>query len=185
MTLTEIYRRCSQKGECKLWNGGVNQNGAPMVCPPKKLRDSGLFRQRWTPARAVVWAMKTGERPSGTMVMTCRNPMCLEHSHMAVMSKGDAVRFHAAGGAYKTLKHTISRRSAALKARSKLTNEIVAQIRAAGPFMGDKNKRRAEFVRQMSERYGVNAAVVYDVLGGRAWVTAPLPSSSVWALAAA
>lgn len=180
-SLTAIYRNCSQRGECRLWNGATSQGGYPFIYLPE-LYASGTRRNGMKSARVVVWELaKKSPAVDRKIVMKCRNRTCLWHGHMEAMTFAQAQQFARDGGSYSSMHRRIA---CVINARknSTLTMEKAREIRrrvaSACPL------ERTQIVRLIAAEFDLNRSTVDQVLRGARWAEGLAPNSSVFSMRA-
>lgn len=160
LTLELIKARCIEDDKCLLWQGAM--------CGDKPTaRHNGSNCN----VRRMFWSLLHPAKPlSADQVLriTCHDTRCLVH--VARISRADLMRRTA-----KSLRGNLvitAARTAARRRRSKLTAEIVAQIRT------DPRSKR-----QIAEAYNLNRRTVQRILHLQTW--APMVGSSVFRAGAA
>lgn len=177
-SLSSILRCCSVDGECRLWNGALSANGYPYVYDGR-VHQAGMASgnrrvNAMVSARMLVWRLAKGPMPESKnrVVLTCCNKLCLQPDHMEAMSHGDAARFAAARGAYKTLRH----RAAALRnarGTAKLDTNKADVIRHR--VLVEKLDRKA-----VAKDFDVSTSLVDQIIRGVRWKSRIAPNASVF-----
>lgn len=172
VTLTSIYSRCSQRGECRLWGGALSANGHPYVYCPDTYASKGRNYAN-LPGRHLVWRLvhKEPVQQGMRVMMTCRNRTCLWHGHMAKMTIAEATTFAAAGGAYQTLAHKVARTINGRK-MAKLNQQKADQVRAR-VFAGEHRE-------DIADELEVSRSLIDQICRGDRWVPPVIQGSSVF-----
>jgi hypothetical protein len=152
MTLDDIKARCEEVGKCWIWQGSVSVAGYPIV------KAAGVRSGTLLVRRLAVELDGRPALPRQPVLATCGerlccNPACLNPSSASAVGKAAAK-----AGAWKT----VSRRAKIAKAKranSKLTSEMVSEVRAS-----------PESSRVIAKRMGINRRRVLDIRNGRAWI---------------
>lgn len=141
-----IRMRCVEEGDCLMWQGARSDSGQPCMHHQGKTRAM---------VRRVLYAEVHGvEVPADRCVITtCGQRLCLNPKHLKEVSRGE-VRTHAAKfGAYKSAA-MVMKRTAAVRKKSHITEEVVEHIRAA------------KTAREAHEQTGVSLGYVYLIRDG-------------------
>lgn len=141
-----IRMRCVEEGDCLIWQGARSDSGQPCMHHNGKTRAM---------VRRVLYAEVNGvEIPDDRCVITtCGQRLCLNPKHLKEVSRGE-VRTHAAKlGAYKSAARVL-KRTATLRKKSHITDEVVARIRGA------------KTAREAHEQTGVSLPYVYQIRDG-------------------
>ena len=186
MTLKEIYARCAQRGECKIWKGALSANGYPYIHDPEKHARTKKATGRGGSCRSgrrVVWKLKHGKEASGTVILTCGNKLCLNPAHMVDGTRSDVQRLASATGRLQTLARKVAC-AVNVQRNAKLSPEKAEAIRVVlAPMKGYKNPARRRAMEELASMYGVSYTAINDVRLGKRWAKpAVMPNSSVWAM---
>lgn len=148
-TLESLLDRTVEIGDCREWTGAGD---VPHV------RVAGEV----VPVRRLILRLAEIDiRPGYVVGNTCRNPKCVEPSHIVIRSP----KQHARIGHKRRNQQLINRKIAATKrAKSKFTPELVAEIRAS-----------TESGRVLAERLGMNRRSVYRIRSGQRWADTSSP----------
>jgi hypothetical protein len=167
MSPYRILMNCESQGECRLWKGGLGGRGYPYVWSRKQCRSVN--------ARKVIWRKvdPTPVPPTHRIVMTCRNKLCLNCDHMALMTRQESSAFAADGGAYSTVRRLISN---AMNARK--NSKIGSLERAQELRLAVQSKQLT--VQQAAVVYGAHERVVQKIVKGDRWVPRLAPNCSVF-----
>lgn len=135
--------KCTECGDCLLWQGPTNAKGHPKI---------GLKS-----ARRVVWTEKTGKelRPDQLVTVTCRQSRCLEH--LALTTKGEVARIVNARPDVKAKRSASSARTNRPK-YGKLSMEQARYIRAS-----------EKLGKELAQELGVSTGLISHVRTGRSW----------------
>lgn len=175
LSLSRIHANCVHKANgCKLWKGAVSRQQCPCVYDASAYASGA--KQTMANARRIVYARANGEIPAGRLVvLTCRNPTCLEPSHMQAMTQLESRRFAAAGGAYDTLACKVQR--IAIGRRNALLSWDEADAVRARVLAGEP---RLDVARSL----GVHRSVVDKIVSGTRYVQRAVANNSVFNIAA-
>lgn len=144
-TLPELHARCTECGDCLLWQGAHNGTGHP--------------RHAGGSVRRAVWALTHRPAPANRIVtVTCGQIACLNPAHLALTTRGEVTRIvHN--------RPDVRMRRAAASARTnqatmgKISMAIARQIRASTQTGVD-----------LARHYGVSTSLVSLVRQGKTWV---------------
>jgi hypothetical protein len=182
-SISSIYAKCSQRGECRLWKGATSERGYPTIYLPDLYAKSGGKRNGNTSARSVAWRAVHGEVPEGhRMVVTCEHRLCLFVGHMQPMTRLDAQRFAAARGAYSSTRCRIARTATARK-NGKLDHSQAQMIRdrvAAAPASESSRVRK-----ELAAELNLARSTVDQIVRGKRWAKWLAPNASVFTMAQA
>lgn len=130
----QFWAKVSKTGTCWLWTGKRYAKGYGCVAR----YDRGLLAHR------IAYEYANGPIPLGLLVRhTCDNPPCVNPSHLILGTQAD------------NLNDAIDRN----RFRTKLSAEMVAEIRAAG-------EKRS--YNDLASAYNVSKALIYQIVKGRA-----------------
>lgn len=143
-----ILARTIEEGECLLWQGRV-ANGSALV---------HILGQGYRSARRLIWEHKYGQPMPAHLRATCRcgEPRCVRPEHVTALSLKQIGKRAAKAGKFRS----IARRSAiaaAQRARSRLTPELVAQIREAPSGAG------------IARELGIHKSTASKIRRGESW----------------
>lgn len=153
ITLDQIRERCIEVGNCWEWQGGTS-NGLPKIYVPGKDGKRGGH----TPARRYVMKLMGTKLEQGQLVSPkCGNSLCIAPHHAVISNRSEvALRMHANGfsktAAFRAKIGAIGR------ARSKLTPEIVQEMRLSGLT-----------TRAAGKKYGISQYSAWRIMSGNAW----------------
>lgn len=165
LSLQMIHSRCDEEADCLIWKGSVGG-----TCAPYAWHNGKSVNVR----RLVVSLSKGVEVPRNMLVTSkCGNSLCLNPKHLILVSKAELNRRIADSGATRTQK-ALAGRIAAIRAASKLSMEVVDEIRAS-----------TEPVKVLADRHGICLSHVYNIKRGVSWSKGAISQSSVFAWAAA
>lgn len=118
-----VRAKIIEEGDCWIWQGRTNQDAMPRM-------DWNGRRDQMV--RRVIVQDSGKTIPKGMVVSpTCDNRLCVCPKHMKVVTVREARGMAAKAGAYRNANR--NRKAAmTLRARSHITEEVVAQIKAAG-----------------------------------------------------
>jgi hypothetical protein len=125
-TLESLRAKCIEEGDCLLWQGRMKSGGN------NTRRLSPAVGRKAVPVRRLMVELTRGKPIAAGLVTspTCGNERCVNPDHVAVHTVAKARALAASFGAYinapRTMRAALTRR-----ARSHITEEVVAQIRAA------------------------------------------------------
>lgn len=143
-----IWSRCTECGDCLIWNGAVDDAGVP------QMRIPGI--RKVLPARRVLMTA-LGRKIDGLIATTrCDNKRCMAEEHVVawtrkMLQKRSGKKY--AGSADRAVKLM-----KANEQRSRLGMETARDIRAKGMT-----------AQEVMEQYGVSKSSAYDVIAGRHW----------------
>lgn len=141
-----IVARCVEYGECLLWQGHIG-NGVPQV----------FIGNTYRMVRRVVWEAAHGPIPVGRVaVCKCRERACVRLEHVQLMTTAQVARLAAREGKFSTPQRR-ARIALGQRRRSRLTPEIIAQVRAA--------ENGAAIAREL----GICKSTVSKIRRGESW----------------
>ena len=138
----KIRLRCVEEGECLLWPGALCAGSTPAV----------HYQGKHYNLRHFVWKGMGKELPTGgkTIVTKCRDKRCLAEAHLQAGSRSrPGIRRSTA---YK------ARAAAASQARSSLTWDDIADIRAS-----------TEQLDELAARYRKSKRAIQSIRSGDTW----------------
>lgn len=129
MTLDDIKARCVEEGECWLWKGALSDGKWPCI----------WYEGKTVPVRRVVWTMHKGKQIPKNVCITpkCDNHLCVHPGCMVARIGRRASR-------PATMQRRI-RVATSLRARSRISDEAVMDIRTSG-----------EPLAVLAERHGIS-----------------------------
>jgi hypothetical protein len=164
ITLKLLYDRCDEVGECRIWSQGCTGSGFPCI----SLGAAG----RGKSVRRLAYELVHGPLAPGLFVYPkCRNKRCISEACLVSGTKRQYMRFASAGGAYRN-PEVAAKRARAAQARSTLTPEAVAEIRAAVD--------RGEVYERIAERFSVSTSCIGKIAIHQTW-RSTVRGSSVFA----
>ena len=140
--MTKIRARCTEDGDCWLWNDAVNEAGLP--------------RYGKGSARRKIWTTLNGPINGPYFVgCICRERRCLNPEHLVLRTKSSVVKDGHANAikAQRYLASTLTARK-----RGKLNDRVAQEIRESDETLG-----------VLAERYGVHLSLIGKVKAGQAW----------------
>lgn len=152
LTLQDIHARCTECGDCRIWDGATNGKGDP------KIHTIGPHGKRiWLSGRRIVMALKLGRALDRKELVTasCGNKLCLEH--LEITDRSAVSRRTNAQAATRAKRSVASARTNQAKI-GKLTMEAARAIRAS-----DKTGRA------LAHEYGVSYGLISRVRLHRGW----------------
>jgi hypothetical protein len=124
--IAHIEQRCTEDGDCLLWNGATSENGMPRLY---------LGKYRGVSARRVLYEARRGSLAADRLVSpTCGHKACMARAHLQALTVIDSRAIAARRGAYKSMARVI-KRTLTLRAKSHITEQVVASIRDAESAM--------------------------------------------------
>lgn len=143
-----IWSRCTEYGDCLLWDGAVDDCGVPQMRLPGS--------RKVEPVRRVL-LLAMGRNIAGKLATTnCRNQRCMHEKHVVALTRkqlqvrsGKKLR----GNPLRAAKLAIARRKTA-----KLDMEKVHEMRASGMN-----------TRQAAAHYNVTQSTAAKVMRGEIW----------------
>jgi hypothetical protein len=151
MNLDQIKARCTEDGDCLLWNGSTDVGGRPKL----SVKKAGEKCKTLQPRR-LVWEQAKGPIPKGKFVtVTCGNPGCLAEEHLELITKGEVIRRTAKKPDVQRRRHLAGLKS---RERSPLTLEQVRYIREC-------NKTLAA----VAEELGIGATTASAIRRHKRW----------------
>lgn len=163
----QLIARCTEEGDCLLWNQGLVSSGYPQA------RIDGRSQ---LVARYVYVHLLGKELRKGYVLTTrCGNKLCLAPCCLMQITYSERMRRSYASGARSTATEYASRqRRAVEQGIAKCSLEIAEDIRANRMHVPSK---------QLAAELGVGRTAVDDMKAGRTW-RRPLPANSVFNLGA-
>lgn len=144
-TLQQIHARCTECGECLLWQGATNGAGHP------KLHNKS--------ARRAVYEMAKGKLPKTMKVgVNCGQAKCLRIAHLETRSVSEISKISNAQPATK-LKRQVKTAKSARSRLGKITMEIAREWR-------NSDRPGVELAREAD----VSPSLVSLVRRGKSWV---------------
>lgn len=147
--LTEIYAACLEVGDCQEWTGKYHM-GSP-VFYSRSLPHGRLY------VRRAAYEFRSGKPiPALHRVFDkCGNPRCVNAEHLVSLDRARAVSRVVKAANQVKRGAAISR---AMRAKSKLTIELVREIRAS-----------AESNSELAKKYGVHHSNISLIRLNKAW----------------
>lgn len=115
-TLEAIKERCTEEGECWIWQGYI-RGGIPYACHMGKM----------TPLRKHICSMLKNTAGKMYFVASCGNPSCVNPEHILALTERQHLT-RAAGKSNTVGKQLALAESAKRRNKTKITDEQVAQI---------------------------------------------------------
>ena len=144
MQLEKIHARCTECGDCLLWQGKTSQAGHPALYG--------------TTGRRSVWETAFGPIPAGNMVtVTCGQILCLNPDHLKLTNKAEVSRINNARLDVKAKRSASSARTNQ-RNLGKITMDIAREIRAS-------NKLGKDWAAEI----GCSATLISHVRCNRTW----------------
>lgn len=150
ITLDRIFANCVEYGDCLLWQGKFS-NRSPQL----------TVGRTTVQLRRLVFEQTGGEAiPAGRFpVMRCREPRCLQHKHIQLMTHKQIGALAAKEGKLSTPSRCAAVAAACQRpGHAKLTTAQAREIRLStesGPVL--------------AERYGIHRSLVPRIKRGEAW----------------
>jgi hypothetical protein len=155
MNLKTIRDRCTEDGDCWIWQQGVNSAGHPQA---RVYGKSEMVRRH-----ALV---ESGKEPYGRykrVTDTCGNRLCCNPAHLKWACQADIVRAAYRAGKRNTASEYLSRVCAVQKTGfAKLDWKRALEIRA----------RADEPTRLLAKEYGVGVHCINNIKANRSWKVA-------------
>lgn len=140
--MSNIKARCTECGDCWLWDGAVNVAGLPRY-------GKGSARRR-------IWAALNGPIVGPYFVgCNCDERRCLNPKHLVLRTKS-SVSKDGHANAIKAKRHLAV--TIIARAKGKLNDQAARQIRESD-----------ETLKVLAERYGVHFSLISKVKTGKAW----------------
>lgn len=161
MKYETLAMRCTEEGNCLLWNQGVNNKGYPQT------RINGATRM----VRRYVYTELMGkEVNAGRVVSTkCNNKRCISKFCLVSKTPGACLSEAYRTGARSATHEYADRLQRAIKyGMSKLSAEIALHIRT---------ERLHETNCSLAREYGVHAKTIASIKKGKSWKQRMGPSS--------
>lgn len=177
-SVTSILSTCTERGECRLWQGAFSANGYPYVYDGRDYAAgrlaSGQRVNGMRSGRTLMWELARGPVPEGKnrIVLSCGNKACLAPAHLLAMSHGEAARLAAERGAYKTARHKVASTVTARR-NAKLTPDKAELIRHR--VLVNEEPRA-----QVAESLNVCRSLVDQIIRGDRWNVQMAPNASVF-----
>lgn len=150
MTISDIHARCTELGDCWLWQGSRTSTGHPIMPGPL----------RRVLVRRYVWQLLGHELPERGHVLkaTCGESLCCNPAHLAVWSRSRLM-----ADAYVSSRNTVveyaARRAGRIKqGGTKVTLEVARRIRV--------DTRAAEAI---AREIGISPSMVRKIRSGQCW----------------
>lgn len=152
-TLDTVRNRCTEEGECWLWDQSLNSCGYPQACIDGKN----------TRVQRYIFAVLLGRRLQSRWVVTakCRNKRCCAPDCLEAITRGELLKRAYASGARNTDTEYQRRQQQAIKQgwARKLDADKAREIRA----------RVDEGINVLAAEYGVHRKTIVGVRSGRYW----------------
>lgn len=163
-TLEEIRSLCIEEGECWIWPGARDGSGNPQI------RHQG----RSISARRLVASLATGRQIEPWLVVSpmCGDRKCISPNCARITTVAHAHKMAAARGAHSS-PAKVAKTTAAVRAKSRITEEMVSEIRSS---------EESSYV--ISARLGVSRSHVKAIRAYRARVPFANPFSQLIRMAA-
>lgn len=148
-----FWSRVQKSDGCWTWTGSKDGDGYGFVGRDRAHRFS--------------YELANGPIPKGLCVLhTCDNPPCVRPDHLFLGTHADNVADRHAKGR-DSHKPRVPVRIGEAQPMAKLTNAVVAEIRAA--------YATGTSTRDLAKRHGVSQPTISRVVRGRLWTAAPGP----------
>lgn len=155
ITLDDILSNTVEEGDCLLWTGHSSEGKFPRL-----RKGGGQFV-----VRRLLWSLAHEAMPNGLQVgCSCKSPLCVHPDHLVVRTKAKAQR-----GAKRTPDVCV-RVATVRRAKSKLTMEVVRQIRLSD-----------EPNRDVDRRLGLARGQAWAIRRNLAWVDRANPFAGLGA----
>jgi len=153
LTLEQIYARCDEVGDCRIWRQSCTPSGYPRV-------KDGY-------AHILAWEHVHGPVPAGKRIYrTCRDCRCCEVEHMVLKTPKQINALAVKAGAWSG-QGRIAKITASHRARSTILNdELAAEIRTS-----------SETGPEIEARLGISRSMVSKIRRLEAWAPARRASS--------
>lgn len=147
--IERIRRRIEEVGDCWEWQGALQ---------PKAPTPVMRFKQRTSQVRRFI-AEHQGKSLKGKLATCkCRNELCVNPDHVVVVTRKKLQEMVSQERQYTSNPVRMKKLAEKARAKSKLTPELVEEIRSAdGPQ------------RAIAMRYGITQAAVSSIKRGRTW----------------
>lgn len=148
-TIDDIRARCTDLGDCWLWQGGKSSTGHPMLY--------GELRR--VLVRRYVWQLLGHELPAKPLVLkaTCGEVLCCNPKHLAVWTRSQLV-----AEAYASSRNTDAEYGARFAARVKQGTKI--DMQKARAIRADQRTSDA-----VAAEMGISASMVRKIRSGQCW----------------
>lgn len=174
-TLAELFaEKTVEVGDCKEWTGSMGGERARRRMP--QINSGGRVHN----ARRFAWALKHGVHadslaPDFNVWTTCRNPRCIEPSHLKGGTHAQMSADLAAQGAYKVGPDALARQERRAQRRAGKVNMYIAR----------KVRLSTGTCAEVGAAEGISPSLVSLIRRGKSWRESPIAVSafalqSVW-----
>ena len=163
-TVESLLARCTDDGDCMIWQGAKSSDGTPAICNDNDSRRNVRARRRMFELSGG----KTNQR-TPNVIATCWNPLCLAPEHLRAVSRRDQMLLAAAAGRLVVPSRDAAQRRNKRAAAPKLTMEKARDIR--------RRHFGGETLTALAGEYGVHVSLVHRVVHNKAWAEGAANSS--------
>lgn len=147
--IERIRKRIEEVGDCWEWTGALQPNA-----PTPVMR----YHQRTSQVRRFI-AEAQGKNLKGKLATCkCRNELCVNPEHVVVITRKRLQELLAKERQYQTNPVRMKKLAEKARAKSKLNQHLVEEIRSAEGSQ-----------REIALRYGITQAAVSSIKRGRTW----------------
>ena len=150
LTLQNLKSRCTEEGDCWLWDGYTTNNWVPATY---------IAGERLTVRRAVWQMLGKPAIPAGYVISTtCGNSLCVNPAHLRQTTSGQLLRErnrNGKGEALRIARMTATRRRAA---DIKLSREKVEHIRSSSATG-----------KELAAQFGVHHSTISKIRTHKSW----------------
>lgn len=147
--LERIRRHIEEVGDCWEWQGALQPHSP---CPVMR------FHQKTSQVRRFIAEFQGKNLKGKLATCKCRNELCVNPDHVMVVTRKRLQELISQERQYQTNPVRMKKLAEKARAKSKLTPELVEEIRnAEGPQ------------RLIAARYGITQAAVSSIKRGRTW----------------
>ncbi|MEY4415390.1 MAG: hypothetical protein RIQ53_2683 [Pseudomonadota bacterium] len=162
----QLVMRCTEEGNCLLWNQGLLSGRYPQA----RIDGKSVMVARYV----YVTLLGKDVRKGHVLTTRCRNTLCLAPACLCQMTYGERLKLTYASGSRSGIKEYGSRVERLIEqGRTKCSYEIAEDIRA---------NRMHVPAAQLARELGVHTKTAYNIKRGKTWKRT-LPISSVFTLA--
>ena len=166
ITLADIFERCDEDGDCRIWKGAIASGSDRPVWGGTKYDRTGV--------RRLVAMLTTGKPVPPRMYACagCDTPHCV--AHFAIVNRTGQAAIARERGTIGGPKHSAAL-AIAKRRDSKLTYADVERMRAL--------RADGATLKTLGETFGVHLSMAHRIVTGKAW--APVGGASVFNLGTA
>lgn len=154
---TRVHPFLIEEGDCLIWPKGSKR--VPHVC---------VAGNKINIRKLELLAANRILKPKAKFGCSCDNDKCVAYGHIRMRDPFEHARYYGSKGAYSgTVK--VMKMSMTKRARSRLTDADVAEIRAS-----------TKTVKELEAQYGYSSSYLQDIRNGKLWKTHGSPFSGLF-----